>query len=592
MVDVLPAGTVVGGDFVVVRPLDEGGMGAVYLVEQRSTGKTRALKVMHREIAADPGLQKRFEQEAKVGARIKSDHVVDVVAAGVDAALGLPFLVMELLDGEDLRHRIDTRGALPADEVRALFEQICHALAAAHAAGIVHRDIKPENVFVARAQRAGASPFTVKVLDFGIAKVTAEAGTRATRGAVGSPLWMAPEQTQPGPVTPAADVWALGLLAYELLTGRRFWRAANEADGTTAQLLREIVLDPIPSATLRAREHNVERRLPKGFDAWLARCLHREPAGRFADAGAAWRAMKRMFDGSRDEEAFAATSVALPSSPPALDATGDSAPYVPAALPPETPIASTREPTPAPPPAAAARASRAPLAIGIGIATAGIAIAAAIGIGLSRTRASDTVVITSPPAPSASVVVLPSPSPPPSSPPSASASASASPSASASASPPAPMPSAKPAPAPSAPPTTKRTLAGGFGDPEGFDGARKPVLWKVQGKQVRLFTRLVANESNVADAVVKKAVEWNAWQYLRCYERYFGGAKDMPEGVVDVSFEIIDQLPRHAKVASTSFASDGMADCVRSTLLGQTINAAGPDGKGKATHAFRFVPVD
>src|SRR6188768_1151644 len=117
--DVLPAGTVIGGDFAVVRPLDEGGMGAIYIVEQRSTGKTRALKVMHREIAADPDLQRRFEQEARIGARIKSEHVVDVVAAGVDESLRLPYLVMELLDGEDLRHRVDSRGALSHDEVRS-----------------------------------------------------------------------------------------------------------------------------------------------------------------------------------------------------------------------------------------------------------------------------------------------------------------------------------------------------------------------------------------------------------------------------------------------------------------------------------------
>src|SRR5438874_1220990 len=128
MVDALANGAIIGGEFVVVRPLDEGGMGAIYIVEQKSTGKTRALKVMHREIAADPGLQKRFEQEARVGAKIKSDHVVDVVAAGVDPTLDLPYLVMELLDGEDLRHRVDTRGALPSGEVKELFEQICHAL--------------------------------------------------------------------------------------------------------------------------------------------------------------------------------------------------------------------------------------------------------------------------------------------------------------------------------------------------------------------------------------------------------------------------------------------------------------------------------
>lgn len=117
-------------------------------------------------------------------------------------------------------------------------------------------------------------------------------------------------------------------------------------------------------------------------------------------------------------------------------------------------------------------------------------------------------------------------------------------------------------------------------------------MWKVQGRQIRLFTRMVANESNVVDAVVKKAIEWSSWQYLRCYERHFGSAKDLVEGTVTVSFEILDQLPRFAKVDATTFSSAAMAECVKNTLLGETINAAGPDGKGKVVHAFKFVPLE
>src|SRR4051794_390952 len=104
-------GLVIGGELTIQRPLAEGGMGAVFVVSQKSTGKERALKLMHREIAADPGFKKRFEQEAQVGARIRSEHVVEVLAAGVDEPTGLPYLVMELLEGEDLRQRL-ARGAL------------------------------------------------------------------------------------------------------------------------------------------------------------------------------------------------------------------------------------------------------------------------------------------------------------------------------------------------------------------------------------------------------------------------------------------------------------------------------------------------
>ncbi|MDB4997293.1 MAG: serine/threonine protein kinase, partial [Myxococcaceae bacterium] len=130
---------------------------------------------------------------------------------------------------------------------------------------------------------------------------------------------------------------------------------------------------------------------------------------------------------------------------------------------------------------------------------------------------------------------------------------------------------------------------GGFGDPT--DGDRRgATTWKVQDHPVRLLTRLVSNESNVTDAVVRKAVDWSAWEYLRCYEAAFKSSKDLPEGTVTVGFEIIDQLPRHGTLVSTTFASKTMADCVVNTLIGKTINAAGPDGRGKVVYAFKFMP--
>ncbi len=589
----------IGGEYTVVRPLGEGGMGAVYLAVQASTGKERALKIMHREIVVDPGHEKRFELEAKVGARIKSEHVVDVLAAGFDHELGLPWMAMELLEGEDLRHRMN-RAPLSSMEARVLFEQLCHAMGAAHAAGVVHRDLKPENVFLARSRRADAGAFTVKVLDFGIAKLVQEAGTRATKGTVGSPLWMAPEQTTPAEITPAADVWALGLLAFEVFTGRSFWRAANEATGNTHQLLREIVLDPIPSASERAAENGGDR-LPLGFDAWFAHAVAREPSARYANAEIAWRAMRALFDdAAAPSDALAATSLA-PSRGFTTDpqATGDasvypsgsvkavSAPPMRAAPPinalgPETPIVSVQDKPKVepPPPSRRAASSKAPYAIGAGIAVAGIAI----GLGLSYRTPSASPVTTATVAPSAAA-----PSAASSAPPVATESAAPSATPVVTSEPPPPKPSASHVArtTTSATTTTSHAAPGGFTDPVDRKAA---VTWKVQDKSVRLFARLVSNDSNVADAVIRKAIEWNSWEYLRCYERVFGGAKDLPEGVVNVSFEIIDQLPRHAKLQSSTIKSDSFNDCVVRTLLGQTINAAGPDGKGKAVHGFRFVP--
>jgi serine/threonine protein kinase len=284
------SGSVLGGDFTIVRPLSSGGMGAVFVAEQASTGKLRAVKLMHKELVADPKQRERFEQEARVGARIPSDHVVQVIAAGIDPATGAPWMAMELLEGEDLAGHLEARGALPAGEVLAIFEQLCHALGAAHRAGIVHRDVKPENIFLAKT-RSAAGEVSVKVLDFGIAKVVAESKTAVT-AAIGTPLWMAPEQSDPrAPITPAADVWSLGLIAFAALTGVPYWKAASDPHAAMTALMREILFDPIQPPSARAAELGRSGLLPGGFDAWFARCMRREPTERFATAAEAFGAL-------------------------------------------------------------------------------------------------------------------------------------------------------------------------------------------------------------------------------------------------------------------------------------------------------------
>jgi serine/threonine protein kinase len=306
----LAVGTVFGGDYRVLGLLRAGGMGAVYVVEQLSTSKQRALKLMHPQLVADASLRRRFEQEARVGARIESEHVVEVQAAGVDAASSMPWLVMELLRGEDLSAVMARRGALPPAEVREIFDQICHAVGAAHAAGIVHRDLKPENVFLAESRQANRS-YIVKVLDFGIAKLVAEAGTHAT-SAMGSPIWMAPEQTETGQVTASADVWALGLMAFHLLTGMYLWKV-TDGEATLPQLMRAVLFEPIPRASERAAQRGVADLLPPGFDDWLAQCVVRDPSARLRDAKVAFRALDNVLRGASDRPAI--TTGAQPARP-------------------------------------------------------------------------------------------------------------------------------------------------------------------------------------------------------------------------------------------------------------------------------------
>lgn len=329
-------GAVLGGDFRVERPLAEGGMGGVYVAQQLSTGLPRALKVMHPTLVADPSMRERFAQEARIGGRVASEHVVQVIAAGVDTSLGVPWLAMELLDGEDLGSLCARRGALPLSEVVPIFRQLCHALGAAHSASIVHRDVKPENVFLANV-KSSSSTWVLKVLDFGIAKLAADAQQSATRG-VGTPLWMAPEQTESQTPSPATDVWSLGLLAFFLLTGHHYWRTAS-AGGLSA-LMREVLVDPLAPASVRANELGVT--LPAGFDVWFSRCVAREPHHRYGDAHQAFSALEMLAAG------------AVPSAVGAASV---------------SPVAGSvlRSVPPGP-----GRKSRAPLLIGLGLAAIGI----------------------------------------------------------------------------------------------------------------------------------------------------------------------------------------------------------------------------
>ena len=316
----LAPGTTFGRDFRVVRPLGVGGMGAVYVVEQISTGRRRALKVLHTFLVRDRKHRERFEQEAKVGAGIRSDHVVEVIGAGIDDDTGMPWLAMELLEGEDLLARVTKSGPFGPDEVARIYQQLCHAVGSAHAIGVVHRDLKPENIFLAESRSSGL-PFMVKVLDFGIAKMIAEGRTRTT-SPLGTPLWMSPEQTEPGGrICPATDVWALGLIAFWMLTGRSYWKGASDESVSPIVLLREVVLEPLEPASDRAASLGVTAPLPAGFDDWLARCLERDPEARFSDAAEAHDALAPILAAAVPSDRRASLVVT-----PLVDALGRTAP--------------------------------------------------------------------------------------------------------------------------------------------------------------------------------------------------------------------------------------------------------------------------
>ncbi|MCA9654441.1 MAG: serine/threonine protein kinase, partial [Myxococcales bacterium] len=289
----LEPGTIFARDFKVVDLLAEGGMGAVYRVEQLSTHKLRALKLVSTRLASDPKGRQRFVREATVGASIDSEHAVEVIGAGIDEQSGRPWLAMELLDGADLGAVQQHWGVLSPGQLREVVGQLCHGLHAAHRAGVVHRDLKPANVFVARSRRAGV-PFTVKILDFGIAKVVQESGTGTETDTVGSPLWMAPEQLDAQRPSPATDVWALGLLAFWALSGKHYWRSAHAEASTVQALFVEQLFKALDPPSQRVRELGGVEALPPGFDAWFLRCLQRDPSRRYPDAAQAGAALQAL----------------------------------------------------------------------------------------------------------------------------------------------------------------------------------------------------------------------------------------------------------------------------------------------------------
>ena len=318
----MTAGTVFAGDYRIVRPLRSGGQGSLYVVEQLSTSKHRALKLMLPELVAQPTSRKRFELEAKIAARIQSDHIVESIASGVDQKTGIPWLVMELLEGEDLAAMLQRRRHLPPGEVLEIFGQLCHALGEAHKQGVVHRDLKPENIFLAASRRRGM-PFMVKVLDFGIARVMAEAQTQsgATVTGLGTPMWMAPEQTVPGGrIEPSTDVWPLGLLAFRMLSGYLFWKAPYDPAASVLMLMAEAFMHPMPAASARAADYKCPERMPPGFDTWFSKCVARDMDDRYANAADAFAALEPILAAVAEDPAASAGSPSRPDPPSAPSA--------------------------------------------------------------------------------------------------------------------------------------------------------------------------------------------------------------------------------------------------------------------------------
>ncbi len=265
-------GQLVTSNVRLVQKLGEGGMGAVWVADHLTLHTRVAVKFMSQQLAMDGAANARFSREAAAAAQIKSPHVVQSYDHGVTAE-GTPFIVMELLEGEDLGARIKRQGPLSMRDTGEILSQCCKALARAHALGIVHRDIKPDNVFLVSTE----DEVFVKILDFGIAKISDPAAgfqMTSTGAMMGTPYYMSPEQlVNSKAVDGRADLWSLAVVVYHCLTGR------VPFDGETFPALC-IAVDKaeFPPAT------QIMPALPSQLDAWFAKALSRNPAERFASA--------------------------------------------------------------------------------------------------------------------------------------------------------------------------------------------------------------------------------------------------------------------------------------------------------------------
>jgi len=263
---------IIASRYVPVRLIAKGGMGAVYEVEHARTGERFALKVMLSGLGASSDALERFKREARAPGMIKSEHIVRIIDADVAPELGgTPFLVMELLEGTDLEQQASSSATDPVTVVDWL-RQVAAAIDSAHRLGIVHRDLKPENLFLTLRQHG---PPIVKVLDFGIAKMSEGTFATASGTILGTPKYMAPEQASANtPVTAAADRYALGLVAYRLLMGESYFgHDGGNVMGVLAQLL-----SPLKPPSERHPQFG------RAFDAWFARACNQSPELRFATA--------------------------------------------------------------------------------------------------------------------------------------------------------------------------------------------------------------------------------------------------------------------------------------------------------------------
>ncbi len=310
----------------LLHKLGAGGMGSVWVADHLTLHTQVVVKFMSSELLVDPTSVERFSREAAAAAQVKSPHVVQIFDHGVTKE-GIPFIVMELLEGRDLGDLLESRGSIDARSLTTIVAQLAKALSRAHDRGIVHRDIKPENIFLCDT---GDGELFTKLLDFGIAKSENQGLSQSTRtGAlIGSPYYMSPEQLVGAKdVDLRSDIWSLGVVAFQSLTGQRPFLGENL--GALAVKIHQEEL-PVPSS--------VAAGLPPAFDGWFARACARKREDRFGSAREAALALRTAL---LDSDAPRAALVSLPDAAPHVPTQAVSANNVPMRT--TSPVSSSME---------------------------------------------------------------------------------------------------------------------------------------------------------------------------------------------------------------------------------------------------------
>ena len=266
-------GTLIGGKYRLNALIGVGGMGTVWAATNTSIDQRVAIKLISREHANSPEVRARFLTEARAAAMLRSRYAVQIFDSG-ETEDSTPFIVMELLEGENLAERLSNVGPVPLKEAVRIVQQVGKGLSKAHALGIIHRDLKPENVFLARSD--DEEGYVAKILDFGIAKIAEARRDKLSTGSgsvLGTPLFMSPEQMRGLTVDHRSDLFSLGMVTFNMLTGR---------PALSSEEFGDIVLETWTQPLVDVQR--VAPWIPKAINAWVQRACARDPGDRFQTA--------------------------------------------------------------------------------------------------------------------------------------------------------------------------------------------------------------------------------------------------------------------------------------------------------------------